>query len=237
MMSVIHQLLFSFTQDHVDWVIGDPGAYSILHLVVYVVLLHSHRVMICVFQPSNISEIQRSGLLCFHLGGIVIELDWPDLSLSSVQILQGCYRGTMLQILQELVRGISDRARVLTWDPGGASLCIAFHRGARRRIWMLSSCGGYWHSVELPFSLDSRDSQGHSWSETFILTEGFGTQGSSRWQLVTLNGESWDPGIQLFSTSIPLVLFCHSGFEMMHAGLYRLRSRIAFSRRVWDPGI
>ena len=132
---------------------------------------------------------------------------------------------------------MSDSTRVLTWDPRGASLCIAFHRGARRRIWMLSSCGGYWHSVDLPFSLDNRDSQGRSWSETFILTEGFGTQDSIRWQLVILNGEPWDPGIQLFGTSIPLVLFRHSGFEMMHAGLHRLRSGIAFSRRVRDPVI
>ena len=77
----------SFTKDHVDWVMGDPGANSILHLVVYALLLHSHRVMICVFQPSDISEIQRSGLLRFHLGGIVIGLNWPDLSLPSVQIL------------------------------------------------------------------------------------------------------------------------------------------------------
>ena len=66
---------------------------------------------------------------------------------------------------------------------------------------------------------------------------GFGTQGSSRWQLVTLNGEPWDPGIQFFGTLIPLVRFHHLGFEMMHVGLHRLRSRIAFSRRVWDPGI
>ena len=33
----------SFAQDHVDWVIGDLGANSILHLVVYVVLLQVTR--------------------------------------------------------------------------------------------------------------------------------------------------------------------------------------------------
>ena len=79
--------------------IRDPGTTSILDLVVYVVLLHSHRVMICVFQPFDISEIQRLGLLHFHLGDIVIELDWPDLSLSSVQILQGWYSSIVVQIL------------------------------------------------------------------------------------------------------------------------------------------
>ena len=46
------------TQDDVDWVIGDLGANSILHLVIYVVLLHSLRVMICLFQPFDISEIR-----------------------------------------------------------------------------------------------------------------------------------------------------------------------------------
>lgn len=143
----------------------------------------------------------------------------------------------MVQILEELAREISDSARVLTWDPGGAYLCIAFHWGARRRFWMISSCGMYWHIAELSFSLGSRDSQGHSWSETLILTEGIGTQGSSRWQLVTLNGEPWDPGIQLFDTSIPLVLFHHSGFEMMHVRLHGSKSRITFSRQVWDPSI
>ena len=83
-----------------------------------------------------------------------------------------------MQILQELVSGISNSARVLTWDPGGASLCIAFYQGAKRRVWSLLSWDGYWYTAELPSSLDSRDSQGHSWSEAFILTEGIGTHGS-----------------------------------------------------------
>lgn len=89
------------------------------------------------------------------------------------------YSGTVVQILQELVNGISNNARILTCDPGGATLCVTFYWGARRRVWVLSSCGGYLYIVELPSSLDSRDSQGHSWSETFILTEGIGTQGSN----------------------------------------------------------
>ena len=56
----------SFTQDHVDWVIVDPGVNRILHLADCVVLLHNHRIMICVFQPFDTSEFQRLGLLCFH---------------------------------------------------------------------------------------------------------------------------------------------------------------------------
>jgi hypothetical protein len=92
----------SLTQDHVDWVIGNPGVDSILHLVVYDVLLHSHKVMICVSQPSTISEIRRSGLLRFHLGDIAIESDWLDLSLPSIQILQGWYSGAD-------IRGVGQR--------------------------------------------------------------------------------------------------------------------------------
>ena len=94
---------------------------------------------------------------------MVVNLDWLDLSLS------------LIQILQELVSGISNSVRVLLWDPGGASLCITFYRGTRRRVWLLSSWGGYWYIVKLPSSLDSRDSQGHSWSEAFIITEGIGS--------------------------------------------------------------
>lgn len=77
----------SFTQDHVDWVIGDPGVNSILHPVVYAMLLHSHRVMICVFQLSDISEFQRLGLLLFHQSDMAVESNWSDLSLTSEQIL------------------------------------------------------------------------------------------------------------------------------------------------------
>lgn len=83
----------SLTQDHVDWVIGNPGVDSTLHLVVYDVLLHSHRVMISVSQPSTLLEIQRLGLLRLHLGDIGTESDWLDLSLPLVQILQGWYNG------------------------------------------------------------------------------------------------------------------------------------------------
>lgn len=121
-------------------------------------------------------------------------------------------------MLQELVSDISDSARVLTWDPGRASLCIAFYQGACWRVWLLSSWGGYWYIIELPSSLDNRDSQGHSWREAFILT--IGTQGSSTRQLVSLYGETWDPGIQLFGTLIPIVLFHHSEFGKMYAGVY-----------------
>lgn len=46
---------------------------------------------------------------------------------------------------------------------------------------MLSSWRRYWYIVELPFSLDNRDSQDHSWREGFILAESIGTQGSSTW--------------------------------------------------------
>ena len=143
-----------------------------------------------------------------HRGDIVIESDWSDLSLS------------LVQMLQELVSGISDSMRVLTWDPGGASLCIAFYRGACWRVWSLSSWCGYWYIVELPSSLDSRDSQGHSWSEAFILIEGFGTQDNNTWQLVSLYGETWNLGIQLFDTLIPIVLFYHSEFWKVHVGVH-----------------
>ena len=81
----------------------------------------------------------------------------------------------MVQLSQEQGSDILVRARFFTWDPGGASLCIALYRGARRRVWSLSSWGGYWYIAELPSSLDSRDSQGHSGREAFILTEGIGT--------------------------------------------------------------
>ena len=131
----------------------------------------------------------------------------------------------MVQILQELVSGISISARVLIWDRGGASLCT------------LSSWGGYWYIAELPSSLDSRDSQGHSWSEAFFLTESSGIQGSSTGPLVSLYGETWNPGIQLSGTLIPIVLFHHSEFGNMHTGVHWLRSKTTFSRRVWDPGI
>ena len=97
-----------------------------------------------------------------------------------------------------MINGILVSARVLIWDPGGASLSIAFYGGARRRVFSLSSWGGYWYIVELPSSLDSRDLQGHSWSEAFTMTEGSGTWGSRTWPLVSLYGETWDPGIQLF---------------------------------------
>ena len=83
----------SLIQDHVDWVIGDPGVNSTLHLVDYTVLLHSHRIMICVFQPSDTSEFQRLGLLRFYQGDMMMESNWSDLSLSSVQILQEWYSG------------------------------------------------------------------------------------------------------------------------------------------------
>ena len=145
--------------------------------------------------------------------------------MASVQILPEWYSGTVVQILQELVNGISVSARVLIWDLGGASLCL------------LSSWSGFWYIAELPLSLVSRDSQGRSWSEAFILTKGSGTRGSSTWPLVSLYGETWDPGIQLSGTLIPIVLFHHFEFRKMHARVHRLRSKTAFSRWVWDPGI
>lgn len=142
--------------DTMYWLIEDPSV-----LVDYAVT------MICVFQPSDTSKFQRLGLLCFHQGDIVVESDWLDLPLASVRILSEWYSGIMVLILQALVSGNSVSARVLIWDPGGASLCT------------LSSWGRYWYIAELPSSLDSRDSQGHSGSEAFILTEGSGTLGSS----------------------------------------------------------
>ena len=85
---------------------------------------------------------------------------------------------------------------------------------------MLSSWGRYWYIVELPSSLDSRDSRSHSWSEALMLTEDFGTQSSRTWQLVYLDVEIWNSSIQLFGTLIPIVLLSHSGFGMMHARLH-----------------
>ena len=60
---------------------------------------------------------------------------------------------------------------------------------------MLSSWGRYWYIVELPSSPDSRYSQSHSWSETLMLTESFGSQNNRTWMLAYLYGEIWDPGV------------------------------------------
>ena len=53
-----------------------------------------------------------------------------------------------------------------------------------------------------------------------MLTEGFGTQNRRTLQLVYLYGEVWDPGTQLFGTSIPIVLLSHSSIGMMHVWLH-----------------
>ena len=170
----------------------------------------------------------------------MIELDWPDLSLSSVQILQGWHSDTMVQILQEWVRGISDSARVLTWVPGGASLCIAFHRGARKRIWMLSSWGRYWYIVELPSSFDSRYSQSHSWSETLMLTEGFGSQSSRTWQLAYLYGEIWDSGVgsmYLWLNVDFTVVLLSLRSDVVMIRVIQFTGATFFHRLIWDLGI